>query len=256
MAIYVTGDTHQSIDIHKLTTSNFPEQKELTKNDYVIICGDFGLLWNCIETGKTVESNHKDKCWTEEEFYWKKWLEDKNFTTLFIDGNHENFDRLNTYPISDWNGGKVQKISDSIIHLLRGEIYHIDGNCIFTLGGAMSVDRGPITNTEEIDKGVIWWPEEQMSEKEYLYALDNLNRVNNKVDYVITHDMPAGLNIYYNYKLSKHSNYLEMIRNTISYKHWFCGHMHDDQDYGSISILYQRVLPINYYGKLSWETKF
>ena len=46
MAIYVTGDTHQSIDIHKLTTSNFPEQKELTKNDYVIICGDFGLLWN------------------------------------------------------------------------------------------------------------------------------------------------------------------------------------------------------------------
>ncbi|MCI5599128.1 MAG: metallophosphatase, partial [Ruminococcus sp.] len=44
--IYITGDTHQNIDISKLNTKNFPEQKELTKSDYVIICGDFGMVWN------------------------------------------------------------------------------------------------------------------------------------------------------------------------------------------------------------------
>ena len=28
--IFVTGDTHQSIDISKLDANNFPQQKELT----------------------------------------------------------------------------------------------------------------------------------------------------------------------------------------------------------------------------------
>lgn len=42
--IYVTGDTHGVIDIGKLGFKNFPEGKNLTKNDYVIICGDFGFV--------------------------------------------------------------------------------------------------------------------------------------------------------------------------------------------------------------------
>lgn len=44
--IYVTGDTHADIDIGKLSTSKFPQQKSLTKNDYLIVCGDFGLVWD------------------------------------------------------------------------------------------------------------------------------------------------------------------------------------------------------------------
>lgn len=81
--IYVTGDLHGHIDISKLNTKNFPEQKYLTKKDYVIICGDFGLIWD----------NSK------QELYWRKWLENKNFITLFCDGNHSNFDLLNQYPV-------------------------------------------------------------------------------------------------------------------------------------------------------------
>ena len=76
--IYVTGDTHANIDIAKLNTTKFPQQKELTKNDFVIICGDFGLCW---------DGSHR-------EMWWQDWLTAKNFTTLWIDGNHENFDRL------------------------------------------------------------------------------------------------------------------------------------------------------------------
>lgn len=43
--IFITGDTHGSYDIQKLARKNFPEGKTLTKDDYVIICGDFGCVW-------------------------------------------------------------------------------------------------------------------------------------------------------------------------------------------------------------------
>ena len=49
----------------------------MTKEDYVIICGDFGGVWN-----KEVEN--------KEEKHLLDWLEEKPFTTLFVDGNHEN----------------------------------------------------------------------------------------------------------------------------------------------------------------------
>lgn len=41
--IFVTGDTHAQF--HRFNMSNFPEQKEMTKDDVVIICGDFGGIW-------------------------------------------------------------------------------------------------------------------------------------------------------------------------------------------------------------------
>ena len=38
--VFVTGDTHGDW-INRLNVDSFPEQKEMTKDDYVIICGDF-----------------------------------------------------------------------------------------------------------------------------------------------------------------------------------------------------------------------
>lgn len=42
--IWIIGDTHGDW-VHRLNMDSFPEQKEMTKDDYVIICGDFGI-WN------------------------------------------------------------------------------------------------------------------------------------------------------------------------------------------------------------------
>lgn len=36
----ITGDTHGALDIRKLNTSRFPEQRSMTKQDYVAIMGD------------------------------------------------------------------------------------------------------------------------------------------------------------------------------------------------------------------------
>jgi hypothetical protein len=44
--IYITGDTHGMIDWEKLNTTEFPEQKSLTRDDYVIVVGDFGGVWD------------------------------------------------------------------------------------------------------------------------------------------------------------------------------------------------------------------
>ena len=83
--IYFVGDIHADIGIYKLNTKNFSEQKEMTKDDYIIICGDFGCVW---------DGSKNDK-------YWINWLNSKKFTTVFVDGNHENFDLLYQYPIID-----------------------------------------------------------------------------------------------------------------------------------------------------------
>ena len=72
--IYITGDCHSNFE--RFNTRNFPEQKEMTKDDYVIICGDFGGVWNKDGESK-METSALD------------WLDGKAFTTLFVDGNHE-----------------------------------------------------------------------------------------------------------------------------------------------------------------------
>lgn len=118
--IYVTGDTHANIDIEKLNTTKFPQQKNLTKDDYLIICGDFGLCWDG----------------SRREMWWQDWLTAKNFTTLWIDGNHENFDMLYEFPLEDKFGGKVRQIAPDIYHLDRGQVLTIDGKKIFCMGGA------------------------------------------------------------------------------------------------------------------------
>ena len=44
MAIFLTGDTHG--DFSRLRPEVFQEQERLYKEDYVIICGDFGGIWD------------------------------------------------------------------------------------------------------------------------------------------------------------------------------------------------------------------
>ena len=86
--------------MNRLKTDSFPEQKEMTKDDYVIICGDFGLWDN-----------------SNREKYNLDWLEDKPFTTLFVSGNHENYDIFDSLPVSELHGGKVNFVRPSVILL-------------------------------------------------------------------------------------------------------------------------------------------
>ena len=206
---YITGDTHIPIDVQKLSPECFPLQKQLTRNDYLIICGDFGGVWDnsSIRTG------------------YLQWLNDCNFTTLFVDGNHENFDRLYDMPVSPWNGGKVHYIRDNIIHLMRGQVFEIDGKRFFTMGGGNSIDKAMRTEHET------WWSQEMPSREEYNIAAENLQKNNNKVDYIITHTAPTSiitqnnLNNHYEEELT---DFFQRVMNHVSFDKWFFGHFHED----------------------------
>ena len=86
--VFITGDTHFDIDTYKL--KRFANQEDggmnLTKDDYVIVCGDFGLLWNYCRTGKSTILNSKDDHWTTDEEKMRDWYDSLPWTTLFVDG--------------------------------------------------------------------------------------------------------------------------------------------------------------------------
>lgn len=247
------SDTHGTHTIHKLRNFRNHAGANLTKNDYVIVCGDFGLLWNnpylteyySKETFK-IPGCPWDDMWSADEVDLFYWYESCPWTTLVVLGNHENYDRWDKYPITEWNGGSVQRIGDSIIRLMNGEIYEIDGHSYFCMGGAMSTDRGPVTGTEEFDRGKWWWPQEIPSIDEWNIAYRNLEMHDWEVDFIITHDTPASITrrLGAHYRISDVSNRLEMVRQEVTYSHWFCGHMHRDERFGNISVLYRNE-PVN-----------
>ena len=120
--IYATGDLHGNT--LRFQPQYFPEQAGMTKDDYMIICGDAGLVWN----GDKSDNPQLDR------------LEALPFTVLFVDGNHENFDALSEYPVELWHSGKVHKIRPHVIHLMRGQAFELQGRTFFTMGGAQSHD--------------------------------------------------------------------------------------------------------------------
>ena len=209
--IYLCGDTHGAIEINKLNSKNFPQGNNLTKSDYVIILGDFGLIWD--NSG--------------EGYYWREWLNQKPWTTLFIDGNHENFTLLNNFPKEKWHNGIIHKISNSIFHLCRGQIFEIDKKKFFTMGGATSHDKG--FRREYVS----WWPEEMPNYMEYEDALYNLTQNHWKVDYILTHCAPVTIQkrINQNYKTDVLTLFLEQIMVECQFKKWFFGHYHQDRNF-------------------------
>ena len=247
--IYITGDTHS--DFSRFTEENFPIQSEMTKDDYIIICGDFGGVWT-----------FEEESIREKELL--DWLDNKNFTTLFVDGNQENYTRLYNYPIEGWKGGKVHKIRDSVLHLMRGEIFDIDNKKIFAFGGARSHDiQDGILNLDEEEKiyeyrkrgayfrirDFSWWDLELPTNQEMENGIENLEKVNYKVDYIISHCCPTSIQALINpiYKRDILTDYLQQISEKCTFKRWYFGHYHDYKQVNSqFILLYENIVPLEY----------
>lgn len=225
----------------------------MSKDDFVIICGDFGGVWT------------KDKE-SKEETMLLDWLDCKPFTTLFVDGNHENFDRLYQYPVEAWNGGKVHKIRPSVIHLMRGQVFTIAGKKIFTFGGAQSHDiSGGILELDdpeftqkrkELERGwkpyrinhLSWWEQELPTQAEMEEGRRNLEANGNKVDYIVTHCCASSTQVLLGgglFKVDYLNEYLEEVRQHVKFKKWFFGHYHDNKNVNAEEILlYEQIIQI------------
>ena len=227
MAIFVTGDTHSDpLPRFKALCRQTEEEggASLTKEDVVIIAGDFGVIWG--------DGTPKD---ARIEDYILDTLERMPFTTLFIDGNHENFNRLMRFPVESGYGGKVGVLRPSVLHLRqRGHVYTIDGRKIWCFGGGISVDKNYRS------EGISWWSQEEPSTAEYCYGLNQLEKHNWEVDFVVTHAGPSGavdamglppLRESFGDKVYEYdpvSPYLEHVSRKLRFKKWFFGHYHKD----------------------------
>ena len=247
--IFVTGDTHTGW-MSRLCSDAFPEGRHLTKDDLVIILGDFGIWDNSKR-----EKNDLD------------WLENKPWTTLFVDGNHENFDILDGLPVSEWNGGKVHAVRPSVLHLMRGQVFWIpNGLTIWAFGGASSHDISDGILEPEDPRvkewkrswyrqyrinHVSWWERELPSDQEMEEGLENLRKAGNDVDFILTH-CPYQALLDRNdpervlYKPDRLTKYLQQVYQENNFQWWLCGHMHVNRKYNKerTVCLYEQIVPI------------
>lgn len=213
--LYVTGDTHGMHDRFQHLDSEI--ETTLTENDKLFVCGDWGYILN--------------DCYQERAFL--QFLAEKPYQILWVDGNHENFDLLNKYPVENWCGGKVQVIrrdkngKPKIIHLMRGQVFEIEEKKIFTFGGAYSIDKYMRIPHRS------WWEQEMPTDDEKKEAIENLKENNFNVDYIITHAAPEEtMSIFHSNHLHEKelNEFLEWIRQNVKYRHWWFGHLHMDKE--------------------------
>ncbi|MDD4699800.1 MAG: metallophosphoesterase [Oscillospiraceae bacterium] len=206
--IYVTGDMHGD-------ESRFydREWRKLKSGDTLIVCGDFGYLWNGGEREKSVV----------------KYLGTRKFTTCFLDGTHENFDMIDKCRETIWRGGRVHRINGKLFHLMRGQIYTIEGIRIFTFGGGESEDKDIRSEDGK------WWREELPTPAQIAEAAQNLDEVNLEVDYILTHEPPSLvksamlLRAGRADRVNKLNGFFEEIDRSCKYRHWYFGSLHEDK---------------------------
>lgn len=219
--VYITGDLHGE----KARFSD-PAMRVLRKGDTLIVCGDFGFLWN---GGKA------------EKRFLKK-LGALPYQLLFLDGCHENYDLLREYPVTDWNGGRAQVIEGKLVHLLRGEVYTLEGESYFTFGGGETSDP-----TLRADART-WWEAEMPTAEEMQHGLETLRARDNRVHYILTHEpsgkasgyLPAGT------PLNGVRIYLNQLEEAVEYRCWFFGCIHQDKTMSQRHrAVFQDVVPVH-----------
>ncbi len=203
--IYFTGDTHGELTKFKSSSG-----KKLKKGDTLIVCGDFGFVWN--------ES--------KDEMSNIKWLSKRKYKILFVEGAHENFELLDKFPKVDFCGGKARQISENIYQLIRGEVFEIEGKKIFAFGGGDDEDLD--VNDFKESPNFARLPNDGECE----HARENLKKFEHEVDYIVTYDVGFKMRGF----LERESNccnnrhaFLNEVSVNCKFKKWFFGCFHMDR---------------------------
>jgi len=219
--IYITGDMHGDLPRFKSK-----EMRKLRKNDYLIVCGDFGFVWDG----------------SDKERKLLKWIGKRRYHVLFVEGTHDNLDLLYEYPQTEWQGGMVREISGKLRLLCRGSVFQLERLCLFTFGGGSSEDADIRREART------WWSSELPTQEEVAAAWENLRLHDCQVDYIITHQGSGRarqcLSII-EHGTSILDTFLDEVRATCKHKRWFFGGAHLDKFLPPSEVaLFRKVIPI------------
>ena len=223
--IYITGDTHGDIE-----RFNDKALKKLTADDMVIVCGDFGFIW---QGG-------------DKERKMLKTLAKKKYTIAFVDGSHENFGRLRSFAQEQWNGGTIHRVANNVIHLMRGQYYTINGITVFTMGGGENEDS-------ELAGEDVWTGGSLPDRSELVMGAANIDIHGGKVDVIISHEPSSKIKSILSdqdllgtmARINALNAFLEQLSQNVEYKKWFFGSFHIDKRLTSkITAVYTDLIPL------------
>lgn len=217
--IFITGDKHgeEGVESDILSGGGFQDAAP-ESGDVLVVLGDFGLFWNVPRT------------WKEEACLGR--LSSCPWTTLVVDGNHENFDLLDGLPTEAMYGAPVGVMTPNVYHLRRGYVYDIFGSRCFVFGGGTSPDKNSRT------PGKSWWYRENPSREETERGFDSLETCGWKVDHVFSHVAPTRalerISGHYAFSHSGRealfrdstSEYLDVLAERTMFRTWSFGHYH------------------------------
>lgn len=223
MSLYLTGDVHSKV-CNRFSFKQHPELRTLTDEDFMIIAGDFGAIWDWTGNSK-------------EDKYYLNFVNSKPWKTIVVLGNHE------CYPIYEqmphvtpsflYSGSMYQceymgKIYENIYIVDTIAILDIEDNHILCINGADSHDK------QWRIEGKSWWPQEAINIDKCLDFMENHDKEH--FDIIITHDAPAAINDWfsrdgYHHTSTPGQKYLEVLRKELDFDSWIHGHMHFDMDW-------------------------
>ena len=176
-------------------------------------------------------------------------LDSRPFTTAFVSGNHENYDALERYPVAEWHGGKVHRVRPHVLHLMRGQIFELDGYLFFTMGGAKSHDiEDGILEPDAPDferrltmlqrkpraryriNHISWWAQELPSDEEYAVARRSLTRSAGRWTTSSPTAPPPASPSWEAATTSRSAHrLLQEVQERAKYHYWLFGHYHDNR---------------------------
>lgn len=166
--ILLAGDTHGSIShVRNVFAAACRQEAEL-----IIQVGDYGYGWKFKQfkgTGGKLEDEFTHAV--------SELAEDTKIPFFFIDGNHENFDKLYEFPVSD---SGLRHIAPSVSHVSRGTMLYAYNCRILCCGGALSIDQGHRT------LGKSYWAQEEITKEDVERCAQA-----GPADVLLTHEAPA-----------------------------------------------------------------
>ena len=237
--IYVIGDIHGDYTILDARFGDLVTSFNFEKKDVLFVAGDAGFV-NSLENSESKANRIKH-------------LNALPFIIIVVLGNHENYDVIESFPETSIFEGKCYKEEGvDVYYAKNGQIFNIDGTKIFTFNGGLSVDKQHRLELQEKHNIKFWW-EQEIKVEDFEPAM--IKYFANRVDYVITHDVPQEIFTKlipfiprrFKDQTCPLQGFLQRLYIMKKHKHWYAGHYHPSFP---VEIDNFTVLPIGYVSKI------